>query len=185
MKKYYLIFLLLSFSCNGQKPNRLKSFTPDVSISKIYLLDTLNIKSFLGQNVMSNLQGGVMKSASFSNQPQNETLEVILHPGSNLNEFSKFRVFKSIVNGNKPKVDTQNFITESGVSLNMSVKNLLKIKGKPTSEKTMDNLTVYEYVINDYKTSHFLKKYNLPLYKAKYYFKDLILVRFEFGFDYP
>lgn len=185
MKKFYLILLLLSLSCNGQKPNRLKSFTPDISISKINLLDTLNIESFLGQNVMSNLQGGVMKSASFSNQHQDETLEVIFHPGSNLNEFSEFRVFKSIANGNNPKVDTQNFITESCVSLNMSIKNLLRIKGKPTSEKTLDTLTVYEYVISDYKTSNFLKKYNLPFYRARYYFEDLILVRFEFGFDYP
>lgn len=185
MKKYYLIFLLLSLSCNGQKPNRLKSFTPDVSISKISLLDTLNIKSFLGQNVMSNFQGGVMKSALFSNQLRNETLEVIFHPGSNIYEFSEFSVFKSKNEDAKTTVNIQNFITESGVTLNMNIKTLLKIKGKPASEKTLDSLIIYEYVIDDYKTSQFLKKYNLPFYRARYYFENLILVRFEFGFDYP
>lgn len=180
-----MILLLLSFSCNGQKVNKQKSFNPDISISKISLLDTVNITSFLGKDVMLKLKRGIIKSASFSNLEQDQTLEVFFHPGSHLNEFSEFRVFKSKNENDTSSIKIQNFITESGVLLGIDISNLIEIKGIPSSKRFSESFTVYEYVIDDYTTSHFLKKYTRPIYYARYFFENRKLVRFEFGFGYP
>lgn len=185
MKKYFLILLLINIGCNGQQINKVKHFKPDISILNISLLDTTNITSVFGDSLMLSLEGKIIKKTSFLNQEQNEVIEIVFYPGSYLNEFSKFRVFKPKNDVNKPKVDIQSFDTESGVKLGIDKKTLISLKGKPTSVKPFRSSEIYEYIIDNYDTSPFLKKYNMPLYRAKYYFENSKLVQFEFGFDYP
>jgi len=185
MKIYYLIIFVLCIKCSGQNTNENKSFVPDVFVSNISVLDTTNISSLLGKDVMSNLEGTIIKKASFSNTLQNETLEVIFQPGSYLNEFSKFIVFKSKNDVRKLNIDIQNFVTESGIELGIDDKTLISLKGKPTATTQFRSSEVYEYIIDNYDSSSFLKEYNMPIYSAKYFFEDSKLVRFEFGFDYP
>ena len=185
MKKNCLIILLSCLSCSGQKTNESVNFVPDVFISNISVLDTTNVTTILGEDVMLNLEGTIIKKASFSNIMQNETLEVIFQPGSYLNEFSKFIVFKSKNDVSKPQIDIQNFVTESGIELGIDKKTLISLKGKPTSITQFISSEIYEYVIDNYDSSCFLEKYKMPIYRAKYFFENSKLVRFEFGFDYP
>ena len=180
----FITFLITALTY-GQQVNKTKQYIPDVSILNISLLDTTNIISVFGEDVMSSLHGKIIKKTSFLNQEQNEVMEVVFYSGSYLNEFSKFSVSKQKNGYNIPKVKFKNFVTESGIKLGINKKALISLKGKPTSIRTFNSTEVYEYMIDNYDTSSFLKKYKMPIYRAEYYFENSTLVQFDFGFDYP
>jgi len=70
---------------------------------------------------------------------------------------------------------------ESGIKLGISKKYLIKIKGNSFVETNH----VLRYEISDYEKSHFLGKYNLPIYFAEYTFDQDKLSKIYFGFKYP
>ena len=76
--------------------------------------------------------------------------------------------------------------TESGIKIGISKKELLAIKGDDFTNKQVGNQEVLSYKIDDFSSSSFLKKYNMPVYFAEYWFtNDDRLVKYKFGFEYP
>lgn len=185
MNKYFFFLTINFFIVFAQKKNsKEQNYLPDVSISKIKLLDTLGVEKYIGSQVIYKLNNGLPRSISFSSSNFNQTLEIYHHPGANKNEFSEFRVYYSYEK-NDSILDDIEFITESGICLGITKKSIQEIKGPPKNIILDDKIEIYEYSVNDFSSSLFLKKYNMPEYQSKYFFKDDILIRFHFGFIYP
>ena len=62
---------------------------------------------------------------------------------------------------------------------------VIEKKGKPFEVNNKDDKVVLRYNTDEKNGSEFLKKYNMPFYFAEYIFKNNILVKFAFGFEYP
>ncbi len=83
-------------------------------------------------------------------------------------------------------VDYPSFKTESGIKIGMSKKELLEIKGDSFLKKQVNGQEVLSYRIDDFSSSAFLKKYNMPAYFAEYWFtNDNRFFKYKFGFEYP
>lgn len=169
-------------------PDSLKpTFTPDTSIGPISLLNFQHIDSYLGENAMERLtdQGEGFSSASIVSVDSKQRLTFYFHPGSMNKEFSEFQVgFVDQKGKNEFKAEENEFQTEHGIKLGMSMGQLKSIKGEPDS-LSQAKKSVLHYRISDLKNSEFLKKYNMPVYYADYEFQNGYLMGFKFGFQYP
>lgn len=76
------------------------------------------------------------------------------------------------------------FKTNAGVYLGLNKKQIIRLLGNPDSIITKNKKEILIYQIEDDKNS-FLEKYNMPSYYEKYIFEKNILIKYDFGFDYP
>ena len=185
MKTFYfvgIIFMLFT-NCKDTKNETYKdNIVPDISVNDIKLSDTTAV--VLGYN---DLKYNVIEGEEelpyviFTNENKTEILKLYLFYGAKRNEFYQAEISpydkKTISNPTKYK----NFSTESGIKLGISKKNLIKIKGNNFTETNH----VLRYEISDYEKSHFLEKYNMPIYFAEYTFDQDKLCKIHFGFEYP
>lgn len=163
-------------------------FIPDTSIGLISLNNDHNIEEYLGKNTMSRLVEPSDDSPQLTvlSKNNNQALTVYHHYGSIANHFAEFEVKYN--NSNDRGIYTTNddeFITESNIKLGISMGDLRALKGEPDSiSKTTDQIN-FHYILDDFKNSVFLQRYNLPVYYANYTFEDGYLIGFKFGFEYP
>ena len=158
------------------------NIVPDISVNDIKLSDTAAVVlgySDLKYNIIEDKE--VLPYAIFTNENKTEILKLYLFYGTKRNEFYQVEISpydkKTVPNPTKYK----NFSTESGIKLGISKKDLIKIKGNNFVETNH----VLRYEISDYEKSHFLEKYNLPIYFAEYTFDQDKLSKIYFGFEYP
>ena len=176
-----LIILVSVLGCAKNETYR-DNIVPDISVNNIKLSDTTAVVlgySDLKYNVIEGKEE--LPYVIFTNENKTEVLKLYLFYGTKRNEFYQAEISpydkKTISNPTKYK----NFSTESGIKLGISKKNLIKIKGNNFVETNH----VLRYEISDYEKSHFLKKYNLPIYFAEYTFDQDKLSKIYFGFEYP
>ncbi len=157
------------------------NIVPDISVNDIKLSDTAAVVlgySDLKYNIIEDKE--VLPYAIFTNENKTEILKLYLFYGTKRNEFYQVEISpydkKTVPNPTKYK----NFSTESGIKLGISKKDLIKIKGNNFVETNH----VLRYEISDYEKSHFLEKYNLPIYFAEYTFDQDKLCKIYFGFEY-
>uniref|UniRef100_A0AB33J1K9 Uncharacterized protein n=1 Tax=Prevotella sp. GTC17253 TaxID=3236793 RepID=A0AB33J1K9_9BACT len=111
------------------------------------------------------------------------------YEGDNKNIFSVFEfgylkddtlLKKCIIN----KTNYISFATESGLKLGMAFKDVVRLKGKSyTLEKEIVG-KILKYTINDAGAS-ILKQYEMSSYFMELYFRDDIVYKVKFGFEYP
>jgi len=77
------------------------------------------------------------------------------------------------------------FKTGKNISLGLSREKVVSILGDGFQEKSKENLIILKYVIDNFNSSPFLKFYNMPIYYGEYQFKNNMLTKFSFGFEYP
>jgi hypothetical protein len=168
------------------------NFIPDTSINSIHLLNSTNIQNYLGKNCMDEILK-LGESEDFPNievlsENKEQKLTVYFHPGGVKYKFSEFKVCYNVGKTSKLKTTPdKEFVSESGVRLNLTFAELKAIKGEPktiTNDKE-NQLSTYQYLIDDFQHSAFLKRYNLPIYYAHYTFEKGVLIEFKFGFEYP
>ncbi|WP_143147352.1 hypothetical protein [Chishuiella changwenlii] len=189
-----ILSLILIISCDNQnsleksakeikKNNYNKTnFIPDIRVNDIELS---NSRTFF--NGYKNLEKLVIENnndlpfVSFVNNLNTEKFTVYFFYGSTYDEFYQFKI--EYLNNEKfyNYLQYDNFITESGIKLGLSKKDLIKIKGNNYKE----NNNVIKYIISDYESSPFLQKYNLPAYFSEYTFINGKLIKIYFGFEYP
>lgn len=176
-----LIILVSLLGCAKNETYR-DNIVPDISINDIKLSDTTAVVlgySDLKYNIIEDKE--VLPYAIFTNENKTEILKLYLFYGTKRNEFYQAEISpydkKTISNPTKYK----NFSTESGIKLGISKKDLIKIKGNNFVETNH----ILRYEISDYENSHFLEKYNLPIYFAEYTFDQDKLCKIYFGFEYP
>ena len=176
-----LIILVSLLDCAKNETYR-ENIVPDISVNDIKLSDTAAVVlgySDLKYNVIEDKEA--LPYAIFTNENKTEILKLYLFYGTKRNEFYQAEISaydkKAVPNPTK----YANFFTESGIKLGISKKDLIKIKGNNFVETNH----VLRYEISDYEKSHFLEKYNLPIYFAEYTFDQDKLCKIYFGFEYP
>lgn len=170
----------------AEKTDSLKpEFKPDTLIGQISLVNSKNVQSFLGENVMDRLVDDGLPNSIVISKDSKQRLTFYFHPGGVKNEFSEFRVNYFDQKGRDEFVtDEKEFVTESGIKLGMTMGELRAIKGEPDSLTNNETIT-FHYRIDDFQNSEFLRSYNMPIYYANYKFKNGYLIEFRFGFEYP
>ena len=183
MKTFYfvgIIFMLFT-NCKDTKNETYRdNIVPDISVNNIKLSDTTAVVlgySDLKYNVIEGKEE--LPYVIFTNENKTEVLKLYLFYGTKRNEFYQAEISpydkKTIPNPTK----YNNFSTESGIKLGISKKDLIKIKGNSFVETNH----VLRYEISDYEKSHFLEKYNMPIYFAEYTFDQDKLCKIHF--EYP
>lgn len=169
-----------------EMPDSLKpKFIPDTLIGKISLINPNNVNEYLGENVMDRLIDNGLPNSFVLSKNLKQRLTFYFHPGNGINDFSEFKIsYNTVISKEKIKITENEFETESGIKLGISIGDLRSIKGEPNNI-TKNEMVIYHYKIDDYENSEFLKKYNMPSYYADYEFKNGYLVEFRFGFNYP
>ena len=170
----------------AEQPDSIKpKFEPDTLIGQISLINSKNIESYLGKSVMNRLVDEGLPSSSVLSKDSKQRLTFYFHPGGVKNEFSEFRVNYVDQKGRDEFVtDEKEFVTESGIKLGLTMGEFRTIKGEPDS-LTNDETSTFHYKMDDFKSSEFLRSYNMPIYYADYKFKNGYLTEFRFGFEYP
>ncbi len=160
-------------------------FYPDTCIGMISLYQSNKIEKYLGKDPMSRILDDYFPSLNVLSSDKTQKLTVIFHPGSVVNEFSEFSISYNTDNEVETYITSDNeFITESGIKLGISIDELKGIKGIPAS--TIEDETVLiSYKIVGIENSEFLRRYNMPEYYARYKFENGKLIEFQFGFEYP
>ena len=177
-----LLIILVSVLGCAKNETYKDNIVPDISVNDIKLSDTTTVVlgySDLKYNVIEDKEE--LPSVIFTNENKTEILKLYLFYGTKKNEFYQAEISpydKKIV-PNPTKY--ANFSTESGIKLGISKKDLIKIKGNNFVETNH----VLRYEISDYEKSHFLEKYNMPIYFAEYTFDQDKLSKIYFGFEYP
>ena len=171
---------------DGYDPETI-SFIPDTTIGPIKLLDTSKVLSFLGEDIMDRLEEneslGLPHTRVLSSDGKQQ-LTVIFHPGNVTHEFSEFEVaYPAEDRQQKYRVSEQEFITESGIKLGMTLGALKSIKGEPDTVVQGEEI-LFKYIIEE-GDSRFLARYYMPLYYAYYTFDNGYLISAKFGFEYP
>ncbi len=178
-----------SFLQNQDHSGVVDYFLPDTTINNFVLCSKTGLFRET-HDFLDSLNGGNGPDWYFilvSNQ--NQICKLLFYPGSYNDEFSYFKVYKessSSIDGLKFKqIESDQFITESGIKLGLSKEELFKIKGKNYSkELSQINEIVYSFDF-DSELHDFLVQKNQAGYIAKYKFMDNKLVEFGFGYIYP
>ena len=167
-------------------PDSLKpKFKPDTLVGQISLNNPDNTSEYLGENVMKNLTSNGLLSSSVTSIDGKQRFTFYFHPGNTTKEFSEFKVnYNENKTRNDKATDDKEFVTENGIKLGMTSGEIRSLKGEPKII-TKNETTVFQYKIDDYQNSKFLKNYNMPIYYADYEFNNGYLIEFKFGFEYP
>ena len=171
------------------KLNKMLNILPDTSINSVlFLNNSSSIQKVFGDVMpLLNKEADLPDLYMFSNSKQ-EYLRLVFLPGSSKNSISQFEVgyLKKMPKGVKATDSRLAIIvTESNITLGISKLQVIKLKGNDYKEEKNGEETVVEYNVNDFESSVFLKRYNMPSYFAKYWFFEDKLIKFRFGFEYP
>lgn len=173
--------LLFKFEGRGQK------FEPDTTINNILNIeDYRSIEQSLGDIMEKLNHAAPLPDVYYTNSLSNLYLRLVFFPGSTRNSFSRFEIGIKPA-GKKYEMLTQfnDFGPESGISIGDSMKSVIEIKGSSYKKYRNAGVTVLFYEISDMSGNHFLQRYNMPGYSAKYYFRNGKLFKMSLGFDYP
>jgi hypothetical protein len=180
-----LILVLLSVSvlhARSQKSNQFQKNTVDTSVNKFVLLNSISIKQNIGDQTGKLIEDEKATRIQFTNSDRREVLTIYHLDGANANSFNQFEVRKATgIEKSMPSIRDKTFVTESGIRLGMTQQQLIAIKGRGAMNKHKNGVISIQYKVTD-KTSDLLKRYNMPIYQAIYYFTSNKLVKFTFGF---
>ncbi len=160
----------------------------DTSIYGINLHDRVSALHILGPNykLLEN-DSQEQPYISFLNSSATEQVFLIAHYASTKYEFDEFEVKQvDTIIKNIPKLKIDHFVTGMGITIGMTKKDITSRLGSCYSiiRDHSDREKIYFRIDNPNK-SKFLKRYNMPVFYASYYFKDEKLKSFKFGFEYP
>lgn len=123
------------------------------------------------------------------NKDLNEELILLFQPGRIRNHCSYFTVKRiDVFDSAIKKVNCEHFTSGSGIMIGCDIEqvksrlNMNFIDAYITKDTTILN---YWVDLNNEACFDIAKKYNMPLYSAKYVFIKNVLIEFEFGFPYP
>jgi len=167
-----------------------KIFVPDTTINRV--LKLLNPQSILGciGNQRDNLiEDENAARVQLSNKHRKEYLILYQLPASKWNTFNEFEVgtIRALDTSYKPS-SFSSFSTESGITLGMTMDSLIALKGRQYSRSIDGDRTVLTYRLQEDGNrinGSIFERYNMPEYKATYYFIKSRLVKFIFGFPNP
>ena len=169
-------------------------FIPDTTINKLLLLNNdISVINHIGDTDDLLVHGkDYFPYVYFVNKSGKQYIKMTIFAGGWSNSFDIFEIgnVSFIKNEVLNKSDFEDFYTESGIHLGMSQAEVKKIKGNHFVETIQKEMNIITYRISensdfdgDNFTSKFLER-NGTAYRAEYYFKNNILVKFSYGFEY-
>ena len=172
--------------------NSMSYVEPDTTVNnKLYLENYKTANIFYPQIENLEIVERVRSSPVivFSNKTKNEYLLAYQYEGNTKNSFSCFEIgyLNASINKEFKNITItkeQNFITESGLVLGLTIDDVIKIKGTNKSEKINGSEITLSYRIDD-QNAAFLKRYNMPGYFLEITFREKKVVKILYGFDYP
>jgi len=185
MKKIALSFLLfVSVDAFSQEIDSDTSiFFPDTAINKtLKLLDAKSILNNIGNQSGKLINDEKASRIQLKNSGNSEYLILYHLNGSNANSFNQFEV--GMLDEKTDSFKASNFIsfyTQENLTLGINSEALIKIKGRNFSKYYKDGFAIFKYPIQ-HKNDNFLKRYNMPIYVAEYYFRNDKLYKFIIGF---
>lgn len=169
-----------------------KDFSPEISINKILKLeDYLSFEKFYPNYKNLKVVYGMRETPAilFSNISEKEYLITYQYEGDTKNNFSLFEIGYlkddiKLKNYTVNKTTYDNFNTESGLKLGMTLEEITSIKGSNYKVEKKSNEQILRYTI-DNPDDPKVKQYEMPPYFMEFYLKDNKLYKIIFGFEYP
>ncbi len=159
----------------------------DTVIAGISWLDPDSAERVIGKNIKTVEEDGGFPTAWCLNTTRTEQLELTLHYGAIVNDFSEYSVRPVKGKGRGTVLyGVEHFTTAKGVRLGLSEKQLSAILGKPTQIETKGGERILEYRLSQKagaSAGDLLRDWEL--YYGQYHFRAGQLVQFDFGFEYP
>lgn len=169
-----------------------KDFSPEISINKILKLeDYLSFEKFYPNYKNLKVVYGMRETPAilFSNISEKEYLITYQYEGDTKNNFSLFEIGYlkddiKLKNYTVNKTTYDNFNTESGLKLGMTLEEITSIKGSNYKVEKKSNEQILRHTI-DNPDDPKVKQYEMPPYFMEFYLKDNKLYKIIFGFEYP
>jgi hypothetical protein len=185
-----LVFLV-NFSFGQKHQSNSRGFLPDTTVNFVLkLLNPPSIRKAIGSQAGKIIEDEKPTRVQLTNKSGKEYLILYHSDGSNVNSFSEFEVglIKSPDKSFKPST-FETFFTECGIHLGITMDSLIMLKGSHLVSSKIKGQTVLTYKLveqgNKFAENNILNRYNMPEYRAEYYFVDSRLVKFVFGFPNP
>ena len=161
------------------------SFVPDTTINKkLRLLDYLSLENFYHGKITLINTIRQTPVVSFCTKDKKQYLLAYQYEGDTKNAFSVFEV-GHISSANRADIcnltNEKSFSTESGLTLGISLNELITIKGQNYILSKQDS--VLKYRIDS--ALEFLDRYKMPGYFLECQIKNGKVSNIKFGFDYP
>lgn len=157
---------------------------PDTSVYGVILQDRKSSIKQLGEKFEPIEGNDNMANMTFCSQDKSQIFRVYFHYGGYRNVYSEFQVKENSINESATILQTDEFVTNSGIKLGLTKGEIISILGKCFKTiKTNGNTEIIKYHIDDLPHSKFLQRYNYPSYYAEYEFRSDKLIRYRFGFE--
>lgn len=158
---------------------------PDTTLAGIVLRDAGSAIAITGTDNQPDSLGRYY----FYSRKEAELLTLTQFDGDGANAISLFQVgYSGKASLGYKELPFDQFKTEKGISLGMSKKEVIRLLGPcyETVDSTTANSEIYYRIEQpgDSRTK-FLERTNMPVYYARYEFRNEKLFYFEFGFEYP
>jgi len=196
----FFFLFILTINCQQKESHKTtvskqisqKDFSPEISINKILKLeDYLSFEKFYPNYKNLKVEYGMRETPAilFSNTSEKEYLITYQYEGDTKNNFSLFEIGYlkddiKLKNYNVNKTTYDNFNTESGLKLGMTLEEITSIKGSNYKVEKKSNEQILRYTI-DNPDDPKVKQYEMPPYFMEFYLKDNKLYKIIFGFEYP
>jgi len=161
---------------------------PDFKISQLELREENSLTNFYSQNIRLLDHLRYSPVTVFTDKEKKEYLIAYQYEGDVKNSFSCFEIgyLKDDLKLEKDVTETKydDFKTESGVKLGMSLEEIINLKGRNYKVEKKPNEEIIRYVI-DNPDDPKIKQYEMPPYFMEFYLKDNRVYKIIFGFEYP
>lgn len=202
MNSTIILITFFLYSCNERKgKSQIESITkvkniyvdtitlkPDLTVNGLALLDDTSMQKITKKKIV--IKEGIREApvVIFLNKRNTQYLVASQYEGDVANYFSLFEIgyLKDELSLDSIgfKIQIDDFTTESGLKLGMTMEELLKIKGKEYSiNQDGENITIC-YAINN-PNDPLLKLARLPGYFIRVFLKNNVIYKIIFGFEYP
>ncbi|MDP4220714.1 MAG: hypothetical protein Q8896_09770 [Bacteroidota bacterium] len=155
--------------------------SPDTVLSGIIIQDRESSEKIIGTEYQLDRN----ERLHYLSTDGREKLTLQFHPGDTKNEFAEFDVSLPRPNTRLKRLPIEHFSTNNSIELGRSDSSVIEKLGTCFTRSMRKGVEVIRYEINDVEHSGFLQRYNMPLYYGEYFFKNHVLIRFRFGFEYP
>jgi hypothetical protein len=160
------------------------SFTnPDTSVCGI------KIRNAASAAIIGRSQADSLGQYHFYSKREAETLTLVQYPGDGNKQISVFKVgYSDKASYGYPQLPVDAFVTEKGIRLGMTKKQLIEKLGNcyAVLDSTNSSVALFYKIEKprDSKT-RLLAANDIPAYYASYQLCDDRIVKLEFGFEYP
>ncbi len=123
----------------------------------------------------------------FVNRDHTSHIRLIHHPGDYAYEMAGFEVCQGMPDEDEDyyaSVPDKVFMTPHGIMIGLKEHEVVDIQGQPQEVFLEGDYKVYRYYDGNRK-SWILRQYNQVGYLIMFWFRDGVLARYSFGFEYP